>query len=241
MDNDLSEEAIQKQMQETRASLAEKLETLENKVIGTVENATASVSETVGAIKETVQETVSSVQVGVRESVDNVKEFFDVPAQVQRRPWMMLGGSVAIGYLLGSLLSSRERTEPQQVPLPPRRMTTYPETGNGVKYPQMTQPPPQEVSSWGPEVEKLKGLALGVLFGTARELIASSVPEHMGEHVKGLVDSVTKKVGGEPLPSSDWNQFRETVEAGRNDHGYRHDSEPDSGSNFGNRNQYPSA
>jgi hypothetical protein len=55
-----------------------------------------------------------------------------------------------------------------------------------------------------PEITKLKSLALGTLLGTAREMILKAVPEHMGAQLKEIVDNVTAKVGGEPIPSSDW-------------------------------------
>jgi ElaB/YqjD/DUF883 family membrane-anchored ribosome-binding protein len=213
MDNDIAEDVIQQQMQETRASLTEKLETLEQKVVGTVENATTAVTETVDAIKETVHDTVATVQEGVKGSVDSVKDLVDVPAHVQRRPWLMLGGSVAVGYCLGVLLTPRAPSRYEGLtasPGPPFWMN--PGGQAALQNRAEGVPPaaaPAEPSIWTEEVAKLKGLALGVLFGTARELLVSSIPAHMGEHVKEVVDSVTKKVGGEPLPSSDWAKLCE--------------------------------
>jgi len=212
MDHDTSEEMIQQQMEETRASLTEKLETLEQKVVGTVENATSAVTETVDAIKDTVHETVATVQEGVKDSVDTVKDLFDVPAQVERRPWLMVGGSVAVGYCLGTLLWKDSQSRYGAAPA--SRPSWLPEVGNGAgTQPRKESPPanaaPSQPSIWAPEVAKLKGLALGVLFGTARELLVSAMPAHMGEQVKEVVDSVTKKVGGEPLPSSDWAKLCE--------------------------------
>lgn len=212
MDNNTSEGAILQQMQNTRDSLAEKLETLEQKVVGTVENAKATVAETVDAIKETVHDTVASVQgtvesvqEGVKESVDSVKDFMDVPAHVKRHPWTMLGGSVAVGYCLGLLLTKNSSscapnatTGASWVPSPQFRPA-------GVPAPAA----PAEPSIWDTEVNKLKGLALGVLFGTARELLVTSLPTQMGQQIKEVVDSVTRKVGGEPLPSSDWAKLTE--------------------------------
>jgi ElaB/YqjD/DUF883 family membrane-anchored ribosome-binding protein len=201
MDNEMTEDAIKQEMQETRASLTEKLETLEQKVVGTVENATTAVTDTVDAIKETVHDTVNTVQEGVQGSVDSVKDLFDVPAHVQRRPWLMVGGSVAVGYCIGTLLTPNPQNQfvpaANGVMLPPRPMAAPP-------APATTEP-----SIWAAEISKLKGLALGVLFGTARELLVSSMPEHMGEQIKDVVDSVTKKVGGDPLPSSDWAKLCE--------------------------------
>jgi ElaB/YqjD/DUF883 family membrane-anchored ribosome-binding protein len=200
MDNHTSEAAIQQEMQETRASLTEKLETLEQKVVGTVENATSAVTETVDAIKETVHETVTSVQDGVKDSVDSVKEFLDVPAHVQRRPWLMLGGSVAVGYCLGTLLAPKSQSR-----LAPASNGSVAPVHSAAVAPAAAPEP----SIWDADVTKLKSLALGVLFGTARELLATSLPDHLGDQVKEVVDSATRKVGGEPLPSSDWAKLCE--------------------------------
>ena len=209
MDNDINEDVIQRQMQETRASLAEKLETLEQKVVGTVENATTAVHETVDAIKETVHDTVASVQEGVKGSVESVKDLFDVPAQVQRRPWLMMGGSVAVGYCLGTLLSQQSSSRDDREAA--NRLSWLSEANNRAYGAAALPPPaaPTEPSIWSAEIDKLKGLALGALFGTARELLITSLPEQMGAQLREVVDSVTKKVGGKPLPSSDWDKLRE--------------------------------
>jgi len=215
MDNDISEDRLQQEMAETRASLTEKLETLEQKVVGTVENATNTVSETVDAIKETVHETVASVQEGVKGGVDSVKEVFDLPAHVDKHPWLMVGGSVAVGYCVGTLLMQNSHREAAPA------VSSGAMFGNayaGNAYTPAPQPRTQNVpapasvaepSAWESEISKLKGLALGMLFGTAREMLVQSLPEHMGEQLKEIVDNVTRKVGGEPLPSSDWDKLRE--------------------------------
>src|SRR5438552_13806212 len=91
------EEVIKHQMLETRASLAEKLETLEQQVVGTVHNATSAVTDTVASVKGAVQDTVEAV-----------KDTFDLPRQVREHPWIMLGGSIALGYTGGCLLKQLE-------------------------------------------------------------------------------------------------------------------------------------
>jgi len=210
MDDKLSEEMIQLQMQETRASLTEKLETLEQRVVGTVENATTAVNETVDVIKETVHETVATVQEGVKGSVDSVKDLMDVPAHVDRHPWLMVGGSVAVGYCLGTLLAPNPPPAPS--PVSATQALWAPAPTSDVASPNRVPATsaPAEPSMWATEVAKLKGLALGVLFGTARELLVSSLPGQMGEQLKDVVDSVTRKVGGQPLPSADWAKLRES-------------------------------
>jgi len=203
-----NEEQIQQQMAETRASLTDKLETLELKVVGSVEEATTAVNETVDVIKESVQGTVTAVNETVKESVEAVKDWFDVNAHVREHPWLMVGGSVAVGYCLGTVLGKAPQSN-ACFPSPNYRfgMENYSSGGGHEERPSTaeTQTPTKTASSiWAPEIDKLKSLALGVLFGTAREMIASSVSEHVSEHLKEIFDSVTKKVGGEPIPSSDW-------------------------------------
>jgi len=216
---DKEEEQLQLQMAETRASLTEKLETLEQKVVGTVEEATTAVHETVGAIKESVQDTVTTVNETVKESVETVKDWFDISGHVREHPWAMVGGSVAVGYCLGAMIGKAQASA-AYVPMPSAsyRTENYSNGGYREETPRPAATPaaapaptPSSVksmlSTWGPEIDKLKGLALGVLFGTVREMIATSVSQsvsgHVGEQLKDVFDSVTKKMGGEPIPSSE--------------------------------------
>jgi ElaB/YqjD/DUF883 family membrane-anchored ribosome-binding protein len=104
-------DAIRPQINETRSSLTEKLETLEAEVLGTVRCARSTVAtardavaETLTSARETVQETLSSVQETVQSAGDAVKRTFDIPYQVDRHPWVMLGLSLVSGAIAGALL-----------------------------------------------------------------------------------------------------------------------------------------
>jgi len=199
-----TEERIKQDMFETRASIAEKLETLEEKVTGTVDQVTTVVHDTVDTIKETVQEakaTVSAVGESVQESVKSVQESLDVSACVQAHPWSALAGSVAVGFCLGALLKGRPeaRSEGEWLKALSTRSDGF--SARRDEGRQVALPSP-EPSMWAPEIDKLKGLALGVLFGAAREMIASALPEPMEQQIKEVIDNVTKKAGGEPMPSS---------------------------------------
>jgi ElaB/YqjD/DUF883 family membrane-anchored ribosome-binding protein len=205
-----NEERIKQEMQETRSALAEKLETLEQKVVGVVgavEEATSVVGDTVGAIKETVQDTVNAVNDEVHESVASVRDFLDVKSRVQEHPWLMVGGSVAVGYCLGVLLDKSKTSGPSATSAigeaASQTAIGNQAPSNGHRIETATQAAAQgQLNLWAPEIAKLKGLALGVLFGTAREMIASSLPEPVGHDIKEVIDSATRKVGGEPIPSS---------------------------------------
>ncbi|MFO7692786.1 MAG: hypothetical protein R6V57_06860 [Vicinamibacterales bacterium] len=46
----------------------------------------------------------------VQETVADVKHAFDFDYQMQQRPWLMVGGSVLVGYTLARLVSSPRTT-----------------------------------------------------------------------------------------------------------------------------------
>src|SRR5262249_49660887 len=60
------------------------------------------------------------------------------------------------------------------------------------------------LSELAPEIQKLKGLAVGTLFGAIREMVLKVSPEHVGQQLREILDSMTQKLGGEVIPGSDW-------------------------------------
>lgn len=189
-----SEEVIRRKMEQTRESLTEKIDTLENKVLGSVEEATSAVKETVLGVKESVQE-----------GMETVKDAVDIKGHVDRHPWYMLGGAVLCGYVLSSLVRSEKQGTRSREP-PPAPPPAQEHRGNG--RPAAEKQPAANGSDWlgmlEPELNKLKGLALGAALGTVRELLVAEAPPHMGEQLRQIIDGITAKVGGEPVPSSDW-------------------------------------
>jgi ElaB/YqjD/DUF883 family membrane-anchored ribosome-binding protein len=186
-----NEEVIRLRMEETREALTDKLECLEQHVSDSV----TAVTDKVVDIKEKVQE-----------GVESVKDAVDVPAHVENHPWLMLGGSVACGFLLGNLLMGTKKTAPATYMALPTRAPER-TNGNGRQAPERQESLAADrswLSAFEPEIRHLKGLALGVTLGTVRELLAEQVPPHMAEQVREIVDAVTKKAGGDPVPSSDW-------------------------------------
>lgn len=210
-----NEEVIRADMEETRTALTEKLEVLENQVMGTVQEARSAVSQTVetlkdtvSTVKDTVTDTVSVVKESVQDGVATVKDWFDIRAQVDRHPWMMVGGSMAAGYVIGVLCDRLLESEtPASHVTEPVRPEAH-RLGNGHRTAMRAKRHHEPESSWlagfMPELNKLKGLALGTLFGTAREMVAKSVPPELGHKLGEIVDDITAKLGGEKLPSSTW-------------------------------------
>lgn len=192
-----NEDLIRQRMEKTRESLTHKLESLEDKLLGSVEETKSAVRETVAQVKETMHE-----------GVETVKDAVDVPAHVERRPWLMFGGAVLGGYLIGSLLmreSSAPSAAKETAPAPKRHLT-----GNGHHKPAPPKPQPQATTqsesvlkAFEPELQQLKGLALGVTIGTMRELLTKEIPPHLADEIRSIIDGMTRKIGGEPVPSCD--------------------------------------
>jgi len=200
---DDSPEVIRHQMEETRASLSEKLELLEQQV-----------KETVHEAKSAVHETVDTVKDAVHEAVDTVKDAFDVQRQFRRHPWAMLGGSIALGFLGGKLLEKSEPDRPRAGDWPHAPHWSHgPFAGqpNG----EAREPRPGEraadkaspddgvwsslTSRFGPEIDRLKGMAVGAALGVVRDIITQSLPEPMKPQMADVVDNITAKLGGTPM------------------------------------------
>lgn len=99
-------DVIQHDIEDTRASLVEKIGALEERVTNTVEQARSTVEDTITSAQNAVTQTVQSVKSTVSETVESVKEAFDLRHQVDRHPFAMVGCSVLTGFLTGKLVGS---------------------------------------------------------------------------------------------------------------------------------------
>jgi ElaB/YqjD/DUF883 family membrane-anchored ribosome-binding protein len=230
-------EVIQSEMDETRHALAEKLELIGTKISGTVESVTETVNNVTETVEGTVQtvadavsgtvesvkDTVEAVGEKASETVEAVKHAFNLTEQVQARPWLWFGGSVAVGFVAGKLLGPRGSHTPQaesfsrgQGYYERPQESAQPSTGNGYGWSQdqgttsssqAADTGSSQSSSWlgslfqnfGGEIDKLKGLALGTLFGVARDMVSQSLPESLKDQVVHLFNDVTEKAGGQTL------------------------------------------
>jgi ElaB/YqjD/DUF883 family membrane-anchored ribosome-binding protein len=211
-ENEPEPEVIRKQMEETRTSLTEKLEALESQVTETVKTVTDAVSEAT----ENVKETVETVTEGVKETVETVAETFSLRTQMQRRPWVVMGGSVAVGCMLGYMLTPRRRHYREETHWAPP--SSIPETRTPVassftssglsaepqqRPPELPRSPQPGMFSWlGEQLGHLKGLAIGTLMGTIRDLVARQLPEGVAPRFTEEIDNMTRRMGGEPIHGS---------------------------------------
>jgi len=201
-------EHIHHQMMETRTALTEKLESLENQVFGSVHEATRAVSQTVASVKEAVQETVGSLKASVQETVHSVKESVNIKRQVDRHPWAMMAGSVALGYVGGRIIQRAiEQAERPSMghrhmgfgaaegPIEPAAALTDGARPDGRHDGWLAQLGEQ----FGPELRKLKGTAIGAAVAVFRDLITPALPPSVGQRVREVMNNMTAKLGGEPV------------------------------------------
>jgi ElaB/YqjD/DUF883 family membrane-anchored ribosome-binding protein len=198
--------------------LTEKLEALEQKVKDTFGDAKSAVVETVETVKQSVDSTVRAAKDKVHGTVDSVKDALDLRGQVQRQPWAMLAGSVAAGYVLGRLVSqqgsvngavTRSSVEASPPQLDPRRRlldfhparTGSPSLPSPVAEHRVPEPSlfSELTENFAPEIQKLKGLAIGTLMALARDTIKRSVAPPLGLELERVIDRVTTKLGGLPV------------------------------------------
>ena len=102
-------EMIRGEMDETKSKLSDKLDSLEHQVSETVQSTGTAVNATVGA----VQETVETVTEAVQDAVHSVSNALDVRRQIDRHPWLALGGSAVLGYLAAEFLARSARKSGQ--------------------------------------------------------------------------------------------------------------------------------
>jgi ElaB/YqjD/DUF883 family membrane-anchored ribosome-binding protein len=214
-ENEPDPELIHKQMEETRTALSEKLEALESQVSDTVKTATEAVSEAT----ENVKETVEAVTENVKGTMETVAETFNLRRQMEKRPWLILGGSVALGCALGYMLSGRSYryryyeghpSPPVPPPLPkaPERTESAglkpADLSAGIqRAPEPPRPRQPSTFSWlGEQLGQLKGLAVSTLMGAIRDLVVRQLPETLSHRVAEEVDRMTRSMGGEPIHGS---------------------------------------
>jgi hypothetical protein len=193
-------EVIKQRMADTRESLSEKIDTLEQKVIGTVQGTAEAVQGTVTKVKDTVDHTV-----------EKVKETLDLRQQVERHPWGMFAGSIALGCIGGYLLTPPQSRYPVReshlgdhperwtVPAPPSVPASAPTTG-ALSEPTGPRPIDMMLERFEPALNKLKELAIGATANLVGEMLLSSVPKAMRKDLAGVIDEFTAALGGKPLP-----------------------------------------
>jgi ElaB/YqjD/DUF883 family membrane-anchored ribosome-binding protein len=204
-----------------------------DRVRQTVSETVSGAAETVASMKHAIDDTVASVKECARETAETVSETLDIRKQVEKHPWAMMAGATAVGFGVGVLVSRSDVREAatsaaSSMASSARSMTTGWSRHAGDGYagdhspgwtgPQReqraanVQPTSQEESPWMPAANKLKGLAIGTMFGVLRDVLSKSMPQAISGQMGEVIDDFTMSLGGKPirgkvLPDS-WNGNR---------------------------------
>jgi hypothetical protein len=174
--------------------LLEKLVSLESQVSATVQSTVTAVNATVGAVQETV-ETVTGAAGNAVQSVNNA---FDFRRQINRHPFLVVGGAVAVGYLAVELIAGSKRKSEQtsEAARSPSPLANHGGDGNGKSAVESAAiaaayEAGRKSSSW----HHLQDLATRSLIGVVQEIASRALPQ--------LLDSFTGNRTSAPVSRSD--------------------------------------
>lgn len=119
-----------------------------------------------------------------QEAVDGVKHAFDLQYQVKQRPWLMFGGAVLVGYLLGpqgggSSATADTSSDPFAHAQPQQSIVS--EVRNQVEN----------------DLATIKGAAFGAVISTLWAMAKQVLPQSVRP-----IDSAIAKPGVQPIDSS---------------------------------------
>ena len=107
------ESSLERDIEDTRAVMTEKIDMIENRVNETMEGTKATidnvmekvkgVQETIDTAKSTIDNILDTIKHTMEETIERVKYTSTVIEQVDQSPWIMLGSAVLTGYVLGGL------------------------------------------------------------------------------------------------------------------------------------------
>ena len=161
----------------------------------------AKVLKEANMVAQDVSNAVYSVTQSVQDKVDSVKDAVDLPHQVEVRPWTMIAGALTVGFVAGHVHLPRGNG-----------------SGNGSSHvghaPARPMPNADPEPGWlhkvadtlSPELDTLKGIAVGALLGLAREMAVTSAPRLAGPQLEELMGVVAKRFGAKVPPASQSRQ-----------------------------------
>jgi len=128
---DQRESQVGKDIENTRAVMAEKIEMIEERVNETVEGTKTTIDNVIHKVKDvqgtiedaklTVDNLLDTIKQTMEETMERVKSTASLIEQVDQNPWIMFGSSILTGYILSSL--NRDRL-PSQIHAHESRMET---------------------------------------------------------------------------------------------------------------------
>jgi ElaB/YqjD/DUF883 family membrane-anchored ribosome-binding protein len=192
-------EMIRGQMDETRSQLSDKLESLEHQVSETVRSTGTAVNATV----EAVQETVETVTGAVQDAVQSVSNAFDFRRQIDRHPWLVVGGSMVLGWLAVKFFTrpAKKAGQPLETITPPGPSADNTGRGSGEPAVQSAATGAAIVAAYESGLKssswhQLRSMAIGALIGITQDVASHAIPQVMnyfsGNRASAPIDPPTE-------------------------------------------------
>jgi ElaB/YqjD/DUF883 family membrane-anchored ribosome-binding protein len=112
----------------TASAAGDSFQKLHEEFASVVHTTTSAACEAVEAIKDTLE----SATAGIKDAAQSVSQAVDLHRQVQEHPWLVVGGSIALGFLAAQLLEGTEQavSASPQMRSPPAQPSSQ-EAGDG--------------------------------------------------------------------------------------------------------------
>ena len=114
---DQKESQVGKDIENTRAVMAEKIEMIEDRVHETMEGTKSTIDNvmdkvkgvqgTIEEAKSTVDDLLETIKQTMEETIERVKYTANLIEQVDQNPWIMFGSAILTGYVLSNLNQGR--------------------------------------------------------------------------------------------------------------------------------------
>jgi ElaB/YqjD/DUF883 family membrane-anchored ribosome-binding protein len=186
-------------------SVKDTVEGAMDSVKGTMDNVTGAVGDAVDGVKDTFEGAAEGVRHTFEGAADAVRNAFDLPKQVDHHPWLMMGGAVAVGFVAGKLLDHAPAVARYvgQAAQASGHMAESALSAAGSAASSAASTTGGLLGSlermFGPEMGRIKELALGALGGVIRDVVIQAAPESMSRQLREILDSFTSKLGGKPV------------------------------------------
>jgi archaellum component FlaC len=114
---DQRQSQVGKDIENTRAVMAEKIDMIEDRVNETMEGTKTTIDSVVHKVKDvqgtiedaksTVDSLLDTIKQSMEETMERVKSTAGLIEQVDQNPWIMFGSAILTGYILSSLHRDR--------------------------------------------------------------------------------------------------------------------------------------
>ena len=114
---DQKQSQVGKDIENTRAVMAEKIEMIEDRVNETMEGTKSTIDNVMHKVKDvqgtiedaksTVDNLLDTIKQTMEETMERVKSTASLIEQVDQNPWIMFGSALLVGYILGSLARNK--------------------------------------------------------------------------------------------------------------------------------------